>query len=58
MSPAKSGLGSFTSSHPSANPFSLTSAVLIPVTMASVSVLLMRHLPNSVRLPYSLLKWT
>ena len=57
MSPAKSGFGSLTSSQPSATPFSLTSATPIPVTIASVSVLLIRHLPNSVRRAKSLLKW-
>ena len=29
----------------------------MPATMASVRALLIRHFPNSVRLPYSLLKW-
>jgi hypothetical protein len=46
-----------TSSQPSATPFSLTSATPMPVTMARVSVLLIRHLPNSVRRAKSLLKW-
>ena len=56
MSPANSGFGNLIWSQPSAKPFSLTSATPIPATMARVKALLIKHLPNSVRLPYSLLK--
>src|SRR5215467_15877078 len=53
VSPAKSGLGNLISSQPSAKPFSETSATPMPATIASVSALLIRHLPNSVFLPRS-----
>ena len=56
VSPAKTGLGNRTLSQPRLKPFSLTSATPSPATIASVKPLLIRHCPNSVCLPYSLLK--